>query len=121
MSRRRRGKASRVGAALVLVLGVLWTISCYSQVIKFNNWNLGWHQAAAQGHADATPEVVAQKTANNTADARRWAAAGLPGIWLAFAGGIAVAMLYRPRGGRVVVSSRYLIKQEHADQSAADR
>jgi hypothetical protein len=107
---RRRRRIIRTVALLVLLGGVLWSVVCYSQAIKFLGWNTGWRRAAAEGRPEATPENVAATLANNDASARRWAAAGLPGLGLVLAAACLLAALRRRGTGAVVVSDRYRVE-----------
>lgn len=121
---RLKGTAARLSAILALMLGLVWSVACFGQVVKFLNWNAGWRTAQAKGDAEATAEIVAKKVARNNADAKRWAVSGLPGLWLLLFGGFAVAVLCRPRGGGVRVSSRYLVDPPAAvaaEKSGAER
>ena len=127
MPRRRarlKGTAARLSAILALMLGLVWSVACFGQVVKFLNWNAGWRTAQAKGDAGATAEIVAQKVAKNNADATRWAVAGLPGLWMLLFGGCAMAVLYRLRGSGVRVSSRYIVDPPAAvvaEKSVAER
>lgn len=109
---RRRARRWRLAAAVVVLVGAVWSLICYGQSVKHLSWRNGWLRAQASGHPEATPEAVEAAVANNARLAGEWAAAGSPGLMFFLCGGIAVLALVPRRGGAVHVSPRYLLVED---------